>query len=103
MKKTIAGKTYNTDTASQIANHAYGYASDFAHWDETLYQTKKGNYFLYGYGGPMTSYSTDLGNNSRGGGSDIRPMTEHEALRWCEQYEDESAIELHFAHLIEEA
>lgn len=103
MKKTIDGKTYNTETATLIsqASNGLGY-SDFSWWEQSLYMTPKQAYFLHGQGGPMSRYSEQVGNN-RGGGSDITPMSEAEALAWCEENDGEAAIEAHFGHLVEEA
>jgi hypothetical protein len=84
MKQVIAGKLYDTETAEHIAKDSFGNHGDFKHWEESLCRTAKGAYFLAGSGGAMTRYATDLGNNSRGGGYEIVPLTEAEALQWCE-------------------
>lgn len=104
MKKTIDGKTYNTETAEEIGcASSHLYSSDFGFWEETLYKTKKNNFFLYGWGNPMSKYSCSVGNNGRGGSSDIIPMTESEAIEWCEEHEQEDTLETHFSHMLEEA
>jgi hypothetical protein len=104
MKATINGKTYNTETASPIASAGYpGSVTDFQNWDESLYLTAKGSYFLHGSGGPMSAYAEPVGNNGMGGGSRIIPMTKAEALAWCEQRECQDAIEQHFADMVTEA
>jgi hypothetical protein len=103
MKTTINHLTYNTETAEEIASDSHGYSSDFNHWEETLYKTKNGNYFLHGKGGAMSRYSEACGNNSYCGGSEIIPMTEEEALAWCEEHDCQDAIEEHFKHMIQEA
>ena len=104
MKKTINGLTYNTDTAAEIAANSNGhYRNDFAYCEETLYKTKKGNFFLFGTGGAMSKYSEAMGNNSRCGGSGITPLTKEQALEWCENNEAEDAIELFFSDLVEVA
>jgi len=97
MKAVIDGKRYDTETATLIAHDAYGYPRDFSHWEEGLYKTSKGSWFTAGSGGPMTRYAVDLGNNSRGGGSEIFALTEEEALAWCEQHDvDADTIAAHF-------
>lgn len=101
MKKTINKKVYDTTTATELASDSYGYASDFNHWVEKLYRTKRGNYFLYGRGGASSRYGRSCGNNSCGGGSDIIPMTREEALDWCERHECQDAIDKHFTDLVE--
>lgn len=103
-KKTIKGLTYNTDTATELAHHSSGHAiSDFACWSETLYRTTKGNYFLYGEGGPLSRFSQPSGNNASTGGDEIRPLFEDEALEWAELRGEEETIEKYFAHLTSEA
>lgn len=84
MKQVIAGKLYNTETASELArwNNGFG-GGDFRNCTEVLYITKKGSYFLAGYGGAMSQYASRSGDNS-GSGSEIVLMTQREALGWCE-------------------
>jgi hypothetical protein len=104
MKKTINGKTYNTETAEEITyTSSHLYTNDFGYWSETLHKTKKGNYFLYGSGGAMSKYSEPCGNNGRCGGSDIIPLTMDEALEWCEEHDEQEAIEREFSLMVEEA
>lgn len=86
MKKVIEGKVYNTETATKIANDSYGRGNDFSAWTETLCKTKKGIYFLYGKGGPMSHYSVQLGNNNICGGSRLIPMSKEEAYTWMEEH-----------------
>lgn len=54
MKKVINGKVYNTETAEEVASYSFSNSNDFRYIREKLYRTKKGNWFLYGEGGPMT-------------------------------------------------
>ena len=105
MKTTINSLTYNTDTADELASDSGGgYCNDFHHWEETLYRTKKGNHFLHGTGGPCSRYSEPSGDgNSRGGGSAIIPLTEAEALEWCEEHGLEDTINTYFNHLTQDA
>lgn len=103
MKTTIDNKTYNTATATKVAeasNHAP--ANDFHAWWETLYLTQKGNWFLHGEGGPMTIYATEHHNRSTDG-ERIIPMSREQALAWCVEHNAQEAIDLHFADLVEEA
>lgn len=68
MKKVINGKIYNTETAIKVDCYCSDYyCSDFNYYDETLYKTKKGNYFLFGSGNALSKYSCSVGNNGRGG------------------------------------
>ena len=103
MKKIINRKTYNTETATEIGNYHNGLGrGDFRNIDESLYVTSKGNFFLAGYGGPMTKYAEPCGNMT-GGGSGIEPLSRDEALDWAEQHCDAEIIEKHFEDMIEEA
>ena len=62
MKQIINGKTYNTETATELGHYWNGLSdSDFRHISESLYRTKNGRYFLAGEGGPMTRYSHPVG------------------------------------------
>ncbi len=72
MKKTINRKVYNTETAEQIANINVGTFGDPAGYEEALYQTKKGLYFLCGKGGAESKYVEE----------DILPISEMEAKVW---------------------
>ena len=85
MKKIVDGKVYNTQTAKLIGEWDNGYSySDFNWACEILYQTKKGQYFLYGEGGPMSSYAEWCGN-SASGGEEIQLLSEAQALDWCSE------------------
>lgn len=104
MKKVIKGKVYNTETATEIDYYSSNYNStDFNHYSESLYKTKKGNYFLYGSGNAMSKYSCSVGNNGRGGSSDIITLTESEAMEWMEEYGDADIMEREFSHALVEA
>lgn len=86
MRQVIDRTVYNTDTATEIAEYWNGLPSnDFGSVAETLYKTAKGNYFLYGRGGPMTEYGESCGNNSWTSGSKIIPLSRESALEWCER------------------
>ena len=96
MKKVIDGKTYNTETAEKIGNEWNGLSpSDFRNWEETLYKTKKGNFFIVGKGGAMTRWSKSNGNTSWGS-SGVIAIDKAEALEWCENYVSTETIERHF-------
>lgn len=104
MKKVINGKVYNTETATEIDTYSNSYyTSDFNYFSETLYKTKKGNYFIHGVGNASSKYSCSVGNNGRGGSSEIIPLSESEAMNWLEENGDPEIIEKEFPHLLEEA
>lgn len=59
MKKIICKREYNTDTATLIKKYTYSYYGDPAGFEEVLYQTPDGLYFLYVYGGRDSDYPTE--------------------------------------------
>jgi hypothetical protein len=83
MKQIINGKTYNTATATEIAEWDNGlHYGDFGWCEETLYKTTKGAFFLLGRGGAASLYCEYIGNNGRVGGKRLIALTEREALEW---------------------
>ena len=86
MKKVINGKLYNTETAELIDNYSNGLSNrDFRNITEELYRKKNGEFFLYGYGGPLTKYRERCGD-MWGSGENIIPITEAEAKEWLETH-----------------
>jgi hypothetical protein len=104
MKRVINGKLYNTETAEAVfENESRHYRSDFKWFEETLYKTKKGAWFIAGEGGPMSHYSAQSGN-SYTYGFGLRVLTPNEALAYLEENEaDPDIIAEHFRDKIEEA
>ena len=89
MNKVINGKRYDTDTATKKAMTCSNVSSrDFSYWEESLYQKRTGEYFLFGQGGPMSRYAVSEGNNTWSGGSKIIPLSESQARKWAEQHLD---------------
>jgi hypothetical protein len=85
-KRIIDGKTYNTETATQLAG-----------WDDDegpflcgsyLYQTRFGAFFLYAYGGAEE-------------GEDIFPYTPEQARKWLEKNSQVDLIERLFGKMPE--
>ena len=56
MKKSICRKVYNTETATLIKTNNYGEFGDPAGYQECLFKTPKGDYFIYGIGGETSKY-----------------------------------------------
>ena len=83
MKKIIGGSKYDTDTAKMVGSNAYGQVGDFSHWEEELYKTKSGKFFLHGEGGANSRYGVWEGNEGSYG-EKIMPMSEEEAKKWAE-------------------
>lgn len=86
MKKIINGKKYDTATATCLASYSNGLSRwDFHHISEWLYRKRTGEFFLCGYGGPMTEYRRTIGSNEWCGGEKFTPLTEAEARKWVEE------------------
>lgn len=77
MKKTIRidGKrhSFDTDTARAINHRSSGDFGDPAGFEETLYRTRSGMFFVFGIGGDASPWPA---------GGDIRPVSEKEAQCW---------------------
>jgi hypothetical protein len=103
MKKIINRKTYNTETADEIAYYRNNYnCGDFNHYEETLYRTKKGNYFLHGRGGPLSKYAEPY-DGGWSGSSDVVPISEEDVINWLEETGNHDKLEEMFPDEIEEA
>lgn len=72
MKKIVNKRTYNTNTATKIGTYCEGQFGDPAGYEESLYKTKKGQYFLHGIGGAESKYPEE----------DLVPVTKEEANAW---------------------
>ena len=59
MKKIICKKEYDTETATLIKRHIVGQLGDPAGYEEDLYQTPEGLYFLHVGGGEASAYPTE--------------------------------------------
>ena len=59
MKKTIANTIYDTDFAELIHKYTSGEIGDSEGYEECLYKTENGKYFLYVNGGPNSLYPTE--------------------------------------------
>ena len=56
MKKIICKVEYDTDTANLIKKAVYGVYGDPSGYEERLYQTESGKYFLYVNGGEKSPF-----------------------------------------------
>ena len=59
MKKIICKKEYDTETATLIKKYTYSFFGDPAGFEECLYQTPSGLYFLYVCGGVESPYPAE--------------------------------------------
>ena len=56
MKKIICKVEYDTETATLVAKHTVGEFGDPTGYEESLYQTESGKFFLYVNGGEESIY-----------------------------------------------
>ena len=75
MKKIIKKITYNTETSEFLTSKAFGNFGDTDGYEEKLYVTKKGAYFLHCIGGVDSKYPSE----------EIIPLTEEEKTNWEQQ------------------
>ena len=103
-KKIIDGKRYDTETSTMVHSWDNGhYGSDFRSREKALYRTKKGNWFLWHSGGPMTDMAVSCGNNSVCGSENIEPISAKDAFGFLQTHGGAEAAEKYFPELIEDA
>ena len=56
MKKIICKKEYDTEKSEIVKKYIRGFIGDMDGYEETLYKTSDGSYFLYSSGGPESPY-----------------------------------------------
>ncbi len=59
MKKIICKKEYDTETATLVKKFVSGFYGDPAGYEENLYQTPGGLYFLHVLGGEASPYPSE--------------------------------------------
>ncbi len=59
MQKTICKKVYDTDTSTLLKKVTHGYYGASDGWEESLYQTESGNFFLYVNGGADSKHTKE--------------------------------------------
>ncbi len=75
MIKKTKTKVFDTDTASVVKKVTNGDYGDSAGYEETLFQTPEGDYFLYTNGGKDSPYTTEK----------ITSMCKAKALEWIDK------------------
>ena len=101
MRKIIANKSYDTNTATFIgawSNKEYG---SFDYVAESLYRKRTGEYFLHGEGGAYSRYAESHGNNSWSAGEAITPLEVASAVEWAETHLTADAYETEFGEVSE--
>lgn len=76
MQKTICKKVYDTETATLVKKYTHGYYGDPAGYEEILFQTPEGLYFLYVQGGEASPYPNE----------DILRLAKTKVNDWMEQH-----------------
>ncbi len=74
MQKIICKVEYNTENAEFISKKTFGQFGDADGYEETLYKTEGGKYFLYVNGGEESPYKKE----------DIKRMSAEKAKVWME-------------------
>lgn len=77
MKKTICKVDYDTEASTLIKKFTVGDFGDSEGYEESLYQTEKGNYFLYVNGGADSIYPIE----------DIRRIAKTKVDAWLADHE----------------
>lgn len=72
MRKEIDGVVYDTMTSTVDKKFTYGIPGDPCGFEETLYITGDGRYFVYTYGGQNSKYQNE----------DIVPMERENVKLW---------------------
>ncbi len=73
MKKIICKVEYDTETAALVKKNTFGAFGDATGYEESLYVTENGKYFLYVNGGAESKYPEE----------NIKRMSAEKAEEWC--------------------
>ena len=76
MKKIICKKEYDTETAKLIQKYTYSYFGDPKGYEELLFQTPAGLFFLYVQGGAESPYPNE----------DILRLAKTKVSQWMENH-----------------
>lgn len=87
MKKTIAGRTYDPQSAKWIAEHVENARDDDLYTCESLYRKRNGEFFLHCEGGKKSRYS-DFNSITwePDVGFEIVPLSYDAAKQWAQKY-----------------
>ncbi len=76
MKKIICKREYDTENATLVKKFTSGNFGDAEGYEETLYQTEGGLYFLYVNGGEKSPYKAE----------NIKSISKAKAGEWMESH-----------------
>ncbi len=77
MKAVIRKKEYDTQTASVEYKATHGAFGESTGYEETLYLTPDGNYFVYAYGGADSPYPEET----------IQPLAKTKVKAWLAEHQ----------------
>jgi hypothetical protein len=89
----IDDKEYDPQDSEKLAEWSAG---GFRDESEALYRTGEGSFFILAQGGFLSRFQSSRGEGIWFGCSSIRPVTQAEALAWCEETGNYEAIDRHF-------
>ena len=75
MKKIIAGVEYDTEKSELVGKYTEGEVGDSMGFEECLFKTEKGKYFLYVNGGIDSKYTSE----------NIKRISADKAKEWLEK------------------
>lgn len=75
MKKVICKVEYDTESSELVSKKCCGVYGDPAGYEECLFKTGEGKYFLYGFGGEQSPYPAET----------IKRMSAEKAKEWLGQ------------------
>ena len=103
MRRIINNKVYDTETAKKRGEWSNGRSlRDFSWCEETLYQKRTGEFFLYGAGGPQSRYSEQRSDNCWDWGERIIPLAVEAARIWAETHLEADEYEAMFGPVVED-
>ena len=76
MQRTICNKVYDTETATLVKKSTFSYFGDPNGYEETLYKTTDGFFFLYTNGGESSKYPSE----------NIKRMSTQKASAWLDEH-----------------
>ncbi len=103
MQRIVHGRRYDTATATRIDSAGEGFPGDFRRYEEALYRTPNGRYFLAGEGGALTRWACPVDGGGWTNGDGIVPLSPEEALAWAETHLDPETIAAEFAEFVSDA
>ena len=93
MQAIVDGRKYDTTTAEKIVSWDNGEHDPMKEYEETLYKTARGNFFVLKAGGAQSPAAVSLPGNARGMGAKIVPIAQFQLGDWMRENEENLTIE----------